>query len=80
MLACQAPKFGGLLGGTIITETVFAWPGIGRLAVNALSSRDYPIVQGVVLLAALSIMVATLCADIAYAAVDPRITYTRRRG
>jgi len=72
-------SLGFVFSGAFIVETIFAWPGVGRLAVNALSSRDYPIVQGVVLLAALSIMVATLLADIAYAAADPRITYTRRR-
>jgi peptide/nickel transport system permease protein len=73
-------NLGFLFTGAFIVEYIFAWPGVGRLAVNALSSRDYPIVEGVVLLAALSIMFATLLADIAYAAADPRISYTRRRG
>jgi peptide/nickel transport system permease protein len=73
-------NLGLLISGFFIVETIFAWPGVGRLAVNALNSRDYPIVQGVVLLSALSIMVATLAADIAYAAADPRIAYSRKRG
>jgi len=73
-------NLGFLFSGAFIVETIFAWPGVGRLAVNALSSRDYPIVEGVVLLSVLSIMVATLVADVAYAAADPRISYTRRRG
>lgn len=74
-------QLGFLLSGSFIVETIFAWPGAARLAVNALQSRDYPLVQGVVLLAALSIMVATLVTDVAYAAADPRISYAGgRRG
>jgi peptide/nickel transport system permease protein len=69
-----------LFSGAFIVEYIFAWPGVGRLAVNALQSRDYPIVQGVVLCAALSIMVATLVADVLYAAADPRISYVRQSG
>jgi ABC-type dipeptide/oligopeptide/nickel transport system permease component len=68
---------GFLFSGTFIIEYIFAWPGVGRLAVNALSSRDYPIVQGVVLCSALAIMAVNLLTDIAYAAADPRISYTR---
>ncbi|HET9318991.1 MAG TPA: ABC transporter permease, partial [Bryobacteraceae bacterium] len=68
-------NLGLLISGAVLIETIFAWPGVGRLAVSALQSRDYPIVQGIVLLSALSIMVANLAADLAYAAADPRISY-----
>jgi len=80
VITALALNLGFLFSGAFIVETIFAWPGVGRLAVNALSSRDYPIVEGVVLISVLSIMVATLFADIAYAAADPRISYTGRRG
>lgn len=66
---------GTLFEGAFITETIFAWPGVGRLAVNALFQRDYPITQGVVLFAAFAIMAANLITDIAYAIADPRISY-----
>lgn len=72
-------NLGLLFSGAFIIEYIFAWPGIGRLAVDALQSRDYPIVQGVVLCAAFAIMVANLLTDIAYAVVDPRISLTGRR-
>jgi ABC-type dipeptide/oligopeptide/nickel transport system permease component len=66
---------GALLGGAVITETVFAWPGVGQLAVNALKTRDYPVVQGVVLIAALVFVVINLLVDFLYAFFDPRIRY-----
>ncbi len=68
-------QFGALLSGAIITENVFAWPGIGTLFIQAIQARDYPVVQGCVLLIALSYVVVNLLTDIAYAAVDPRIRY-----
>ena len=64
---------GGLLSGAIITETVFAWPGIGSLLVNAIQARDYPLVQGCVLVISVSYVIVNLAADLAYALVDPRI-------
>jgi peptide/nickel transport system permease protein len=70
-------QIGGLLEGAFITETIFAWPGVGRLAVQALGARDYPIVQGVVLMAVFAFMAANLLVDIAYAYLDPRINYGR---
>ncbi|MGI8552259.1 MAG: ABC transporter permease [Dehalococcoidia bacterium] len=70
-------NLGFLISGAFIVETIFAWPGIGRLAVGALFQRDYPITQGVVLIAAFTIMVANLVTDIAYAVADPRISYAR---
>ena len=68
-------QLGGLLGGAVITETIFSRPGIGRLAVDAILSRDFPLVQGTVLLAAVAYVLVNLLVDIAYAAVDPRIRY-----
>jgi peptide/nickel transport system permease protein len=72
-------QVGAILEGAFIVESVFAWPGIGRLAVQSLGARDYPIVQAVVLLAVFVFLIANLLVDIAYAYLDPRISYTRRR-
>lgn len=66
---------GALLGGAVITETVFAWPGVGQLAVNALKTRDYPVVQGVVLISAFVFVAINLLVDFLYAVIDPRIRY-----
>jgi peptide/nickel transport system permease protein len=71
-------QIGAILEGAFIIESIFAWPGVGRLAVQALGARDYPIVQGVVLLAVFSFMFANLLVDVAYAYLDPRINYGRR--
>jgi len=68
-------QFGTLLGGAILTETTFAWPGMGRLLVNAISSRDYPVIQGIVLTFALMFAAVNLTVDVLYAYVDPRIHY-----
>jgi len=68
-------QFGTLLGGAILTETVFAWPGIGRLLVDSIFARDYPVVQGVVLFFSLSFVLVNLFVDILYAYLDPRIVY-----
>jgi len=68
-------QFGALLGGAVITETIFAWPGLGRLVVNAISQRDYPVVQGGVILVALLVSVINLAVDLTYALVNPRIRY-----
>lgn len=68
-------QFGALLGGAILTETTFAWPGMGRLLVNAISSRDYPVIQGIVLVFALLFAAVNLAVDLLYAYVDPRIHY-----
>ena len=64
-----------LIEGAFITETIFFWPGIGRLAVTAIPSGDYPVVQGVVLVSAFSFMFTTLLVDVLYAWLDPRISY-----
>ncbi|CAN5714976.1 ABC transporter permease [soil metagenome] len=66
-------QFGGLLSGAVITETIFAWPGIGRLAVDAIRSKDFPVVQGVVLVFAIMYAVVNLLVDVIYAYLDPRL-------
>jgi ABC-type dipeptide/oligopeptide/nickel transport system permease component len=68
-----AIEFGTLLGGTVITETVFAWPGLGRLAVDAIFSRDYPVVQTVVLLISVIFVSLNFLVDLFYRVIDPRI-------
>jgi ABC-type dipeptide/oligopeptide/nickel transport system permease component len=66
-------QFGSLLAGTIVTESIFSWPGIGRLAVQAISARDYPLLQGCILLIAVSYVAVNLLTDLVYAIVDPRV-------
>jgi peptide/nickel transport system permease protein len=68
-------QFGGLIGGAVITEYVFALPGVGRLVVDAIFARDYPLVQGVVLLIAVGFIFCNLVVDILYGWLDPRIRY-----
>jgi peptide/nickel transport system permease protein len=65
--------FGIMVSGTVVVETVFAWPGLGRLAFEAVQWRDYPVVQGVVLLVALVTLATNLAVDVLYAFLDPRI-------
>jgi len=66
-------QFGTLLAGTIVTETIFSWPGIGRLTVQAISARDYPLLQGCVLVIAVSYVAVNLLTDLLYAVIDPRV-------
>ncbi|HDI11430.1 MAG TPA: ABC transporter permease [Candidatus Acetothermia bacterium] len=68
-------RFGTLLSGAVLTETVFAWPGVGRLMVDSISARDYPVVQGAVLVLALSFVFINLAVDLLYAVFNPRIRY-----
>lgn len=68
-------QFGGLLGGAVLTETVFAWPGVGRLLVDAITSRDLPLVQGAVLFVAVAFIVVNLLVDLSYAALNPKVRY-----
>ena len=75
VITIMSLQFGSLLAGSIITETVFSWPGIGRLTVQAIQTRDYPLVQGCVLVIAISYLLVNLLTDIFYHFVDPRITY-----
>ena len=67
--------FGILISGTVVVETVFAWPGIGRLAYEAVQWRDYPVIQGVVLLVSAITLLTNLVVDILYGYLDPRIRY-----
>lgn len=69
-------QIGGLLEGAVITETVFAWPGIGRLAIQAVFERDYPLIQGIVLFASATYVVVNLVVDISYTFLDPRVRLT----
>jgi peptide/nickel transport system permease protein len=69
-------QFGTLIGGAVLTETVFAWPGIGRLLVDAIGYRDYPVIQGTVLVIAAGFVLTNLLVDVLYAYLDPRIRYT----
>ncbi len=68
-------QFGTLLGGAVLTETTFAWPGLGRLLVSAITARDYPVIQGIVLIFATLFVLVNLAVDVLYAYVDPRIHY-----
>jgi ABC-type dipeptide/oligopeptide/nickel transport system permease component len=68
-------QIGGIIEGAVVTETVFTWPGVGRLAVESIFNRDYTVVQGIVLLAAFSYMVANLLVDLVYGWLDPRISF-----
>ncbi len=70
-------SFGSSLTGAILTETVFAWPGLGSLFVTSIASRDYPVLQGIFLLTALAVVLANILTDLAYWAIDPRLQ--RRR-
>jgi peptide/nickel transport system permease protein len=66
-------QFGTLLGGAVVTETVFAWPGIGRLAIQSIYSRDYPVVQCTVFLSAVLFIAINFCVDLIYGLLDPRV-------
>lgn len=68
-------QLGYLLGGAVITETVFAWPGVGRLVVDAILARDFPLVQGTVLVIALGFVFMNLLVDLAYVYLDPRMRF-----
>jgi peptide/nickel transport system permease protein len=63
-----------LLSGAVITETIFAWPGLGRLAVDAAITRDYPVIMGLTMTTAVMVIISNLVTDVAYVALDPRIS------
>ena len=67
--------FAGLLGGAVVTESVFAIPGVGRLVVDAILRRDYPVIQGVVLMTSFLYVLVNLAVDLLYTVFDPRIRY-----
>jgi ABC-type dipeptide/oligopeptide/nickel transport system permease component len=70
-----ALQFGAVLTGAVITETIFSWPGIGRLLVQSIGFRDYPMVQGCILFIAVTYVAVNLAADLLYGVLDPRIRY-----
>jgi peptide/nickel transport system permease protein len=75
VLTIMSLQFGNLLAGSLITETIFSWPGIGRLTVQAIQTRDYPLVQGCVLVIAISYVLVNFFTDLLYKLVDPRVAY-----
>ncbi len=77
VVTIAALEVGNLLAGAVIVETVFAWPGIGQLAIQSIGSRDFLVVQTVVLFVSSVYIAMNLLADIAYAAIDPRIRLAR---
>ncbi|HZR47177.1 MAG TPA: nickel ABC transporter permease [Candidatus Manganitrophaceae bacterium] len=77
LLTVVGLQFGALLTGSIITETIFSWPGLGRLTLQAIQSRDYPLVQGCILAISLTYLFANLLVDLLYAAADPRVRLIR---
>lgn len=68
-------EFGTMLGGAVVTETIFAWPGIGRLMIQAVYNRDFPLVQACVLVISFIFVVVNLVVDLSYTLFDPRIKY-----
>lgn len=70
--------FGMLLSGAVFVETVFAWPGLGRLMIDSLAMRDYPVLMGLFLVVSVSVIVVNFVTDLTYSALDPRISYGRR--
>ena len=79
LLTIVGLQAGAILGGAVIIESIFLWPGVGMLAIQSILSKDYPVVQGVVLLSALSYMVVNLLVDVGYGALDPRISISSGR-
>lgn len=75
VLTIMGLEFGGLLAGSVVTETVFAYPGIGQLLIRSIGNRDFPIVQGALLLFSLQFVLINLVVDLLYAKADPRIQY-----
>ena len=69
-------QIGYLLSGSVIVEVVFSWPGVGRLIVDSIGARDYPVVQAAVIMLALALIIVNLLVDILYALIDPRIHYS----
>jgi peptide/nickel transport system permease protein len=75
VVSIMALDLAGLFSGAVITETIFAWPGIGRLFIQAMYDRDYPLLMGILMLGSLMVVVFNLIADIIYGVLDPRISY-----
>ena len=72
-------QFGALLGGAVVTETIFAWPGVGRLAVTSIARRDFPMIQGNTLIICTGFILINLLVDILYSVINPRITYDENK-
>ncbi|MGE3278173.1 MAG: ABC transporter permease subunit, partial [Vicinamibacterales bacterium] len=70
-----ALNLAALFSGAVITETIFSWPGIGRMFVQAMFARDYPLLMGILLLGSVMVVVFNLLADLVYGLLDPRIRY-----
>jgi dipeptide transport system permease protein len=70
-------QVGTLLAGAVLTETLFSWPGIGKWLIDAISRRDYPVVQGGILMIATLVILVNLCVDLLYGVLNPRIRHTR---
>jgi peptide/nickel transport system permease protein len=66
----------GLIGGAIITETIFSWPGMGLMTINAIANNDWPVVQGLLVIQAFLVVFSNLTGDLLYGVVDPRIQYS----
>lgn len=77
IVTLAALDFGSYLNGAVLTETIFSWDGVGRLAMNAILQRDYPVIIGCVMLGALVFVAANIAVDISYAFIDPRIRYDK---
>ncbi|WP_419728122.1 ABC transporter permease [Lichenicola sp.] len=75
MVTVMALDLASIISGAVITETVFAWPGIGRLFIESMDGRDYPVLMGLMMTGSLALVLANLAADIAYAVIDPRIRF-----
>lgn len=75
MITVIALDFAGIVSGAVITETIFAWPGIGRLFIESMNGRDYPVLMALMMIGSLALLVSNLIADLAYAVADPRIRY-----
>lgn len=75
VVSIMALNLAGLFSGAVITETIFAWPGIGRMFVQAMFARDYPLLMGILLLGSVMVVVFNLVADLVYGVLDPRIRY-----
>jgi peptide/nickel transport system permease protein len=71
-------RFAGLLGGAVIVETIFAWPGIGKFVLDSIFDRDYPVIQGFVIFMGTVFLLINLLVDLGYAALDPRIRFAGR--
>jgi peptide/nickel transport system permease protein len=78
LLTIVGLQVGAILAGAVVVETIFLWPGIGQLTVTSILAKDFPVVQGVVLLSALSYMLVNLLVDVGYGILDPRISYGKR--